>query len=135
MFDPRDIFLPEWILPSQKQARSRSSSFTFPLPQVFEIGESSYKTSFEHHGEQIETILNHLDELPLKRIGQVEENIEGLVDGRVIIQMAPKMTSTSAAPTMTQAAIKKLVADSVATALEAQATTMTNTDNTNRNTR
>ncbi|GJW73685.1 hypothetical protein Tco_0133055 [Tanacetum coccineum] len=48
--------------------------------------------------------------------------------------MAPKRTSTSAAPAMTQAAIKKLVADSVATALEAQAATMANTDNTNRNT-
>ncbi|GJT12265.1 reverse transcriptase domain-containing protein, partial [Tanacetum coccineum] len=48
--------------------------------------------------------------------------------------MAPKRTSTSAAPAMTQAAIKKLVADSVAAALEAQAATMTNTDNTNRNT-
>ncbi|GJY88882.1 reverse transcriptase domain-containing protein [Tanacetum coccineum] len=36
---------------------------------------------------------------------------------------------------MTQAAIKKLVPDSVATALEAQAATMTNTDNTTRNTR
>ncbi|GKA22112.1 hypothetical protein Tco_0708074 [Tanacetum coccineum] len=35
-------------------------------------------------------------------------------------RMAPKRTSTSAAPTMTQAAIKKLVADSVAIALEAQ---------------
>ncbi|GJZ16288.1 hypothetical protein Tco_0551965, partial [Tanacetum coccineum] len=49
--------------------------------------------------------------------------------------MAPKRTSTSAAPAMTQAAIKKLVADSVAAALEAQAATMANVDNTNRNTR
>ncbi|GKA52433.1 putative reverse transcriptase domain-containing protein [Tanacetum coccineum] len=48
--------------------------------------------------------------------------------------MAPKRTSTSAAPAMTQAAIKKLVVDSVSAALEAQAATMTNTDNTNRNT-
>ncbi|GKE44414.1 hypothetical protein Tco_1471698 [Tanacetum coccineum] len=48
--------------------------------------------------------------------------------------MAPKRTSTSAAPAMTQAAIKKLVADSVATPLKAQAATMANTDNTNRNT-
>ncbi|GJZ20527.1 hypothetical protein Tco_0557117 [Tanacetum coccineum] len=48
--------------------------------------------------------------------------------------MAPKRTSTSAAPLMTQAAIKKLVADSVFAALEAQAATMANTDNTNRNT-
>ncbi|GJX06534.1 hypothetical protein Tco_0194466 [Tanacetum coccineum] len=49
-------------------------------------------------------------------------------------KMAPKRTSTSVAPTMTQAAIKKLVADSVAAALEAQVATMANTDNTNRNT-
>ncbi|GKB64649.1 hypothetical protein Tco_0920835 [Tanacetum coccineum] len=49
--------------------------------------------------------------------------------------MAPKRIRTSAAPTMTQAAIKKLVADSVAAALEAQAATMANDDNTNRNTR
>ncbi|GKE44916.1 hypothetical protein Tco_1472200 [Tanacetum coccineum] len=49
--------------------------------------------------------------------------------------MAPKRTPTSAAPTMSQTAIRKLVADSVAAALEAQAATMANDDNTNRNTR
>nr|GEY25970.1 hypothetical protein [Tanacetum cinerariifolium] len=38
--------------------------------------------------------------------------------------MPPKRTSTSAAPAMTQSAIRKLVADSVATALEAQAANM-----------
>ncbi|GJW27352.1 hypothetical protein Tco_0041163 [Tanacetum coccineum] len=48
--------------------------------------------------------------------------------------MVPKRTSTSAAPAMTQATIRKLVADSVAAALEAQVATMANTDNTNRNT-
>ncbi|GJR89619.1 hypothetical protein Tco_0213630 [Tanacetum coccineum] len=47
--------------------------------------------------------------------------------------MAPKRTSTSATPTMTQAVIKKLVADSVSAALEAQVATMVNTNNTNRN--
>nr|GFC03825.1 hypothetical protein [Tanacetum cinerariifolium] len=36
---------------------------------------------------------------------------------------------------MTQAAIRKLDADNVATALAAQAATMANTENTNRNTR
>ncbi|GKB88983.1 reverse transcriptase domain-containing protein [Tanacetum coccineum] len=40
--------------------------------------------------------------------------------------------STSEASAMTQAAIRKLVADSVITALEAQAANMTNTDNTTR---
>ncbi|GJV87370.1 hypothetical protein Tco_1531308 [Tanacetum coccineum] len=48
--------------------------------------------------------------------------------------MAPKRTSTSVAPAMTQAAIRKIVADSVAAALEAQVATMANTNNTNRNT-
>ncbi|GJW45047.1 putative reverse transcriptase domain-containing protein [Tanacetum coccineum] len=48
--------------------------------------------------------------------------------------MPPKRTSTSKAPAMTQAAIRKLVADSVTAALEAQAATMANADNTNRNT-
>ncbi|GJV25143.1 hypothetical protein Tco_1377838 [Tanacetum coccineum] len=46
--------------------------------------------------------------------------------------MPTKRTSTSEAPAMTQAAIKKLVADSVSAALEAQAANMTNTDNTTR---
>ncbi|GKB80722.1 reverse transcriptase domain-containing protein [Tanacetum coccineum] len=48
--------------------------------------------------------------------------------------MPPKRTSTSKAPTMTQAAIKKLVADSVTTALEAQDATMAGTSNPNRKT-
>ncbi|GJR55656.1 hypothetical protein Tco_1406177 [Tanacetum coccineum] len=48
--------------------------------------------------------------------------------------MPPKRTSTSAAPAMTQAAIRQLVVDSVADALEAQAATMANTDNPNKNT-
>nr|GEW79472.1 reverse transcriptase domain-containing protein [Tanacetum cinerariifolium] len=47
--------------------------------------------------------------------------------------MPPKRTSTSEAPTMTQATIKKLVVDSVAIALETQETTMANADNANRN--
>ncbi|GKD16792.1 hypothetical protein Tco_1205950 [Tanacetum coccineum] len=40
--------------------------------------------------------------------------------------------STSKAPAMTQAAIRKVVADSVSTTLEAQAANMANTDNTTR---
>ncbi|GJS37945.1 hypothetical protein Tco_0536327 [Tanacetum coccineum] len=202
-----------------------------PPSPVFEMGESSHMTHLERHEEQIETILNRLDELPLERIENMKDKIEGLGNGRLIIQgdfdrletklqeartqifgfqreqirhdeeivlariristlemiiediqvtmallppgflkplypdminnqdiehmipptpprdteppvespillssMAPKRTSTSAAPTMTQAAIRKLVADSVSAALEAQAATMANTNNTNRNT-
>ncbi|GJY99126.1 retrovirus-related pol polyprotein from transposon TNT 1-94 [Tanacetum coccineum] len=46
--------------------------------------------------------------------------------------MPPKRISTSEAPAITQAAIKKLVADSVIAALEAQAANMANTANTTR---
>ncbi|GJW43237.1 hypothetical protein Tco_0072036 [Tanacetum coccineum] len=46
--------------------------------------------------------------------------------------MPPKRTSTSEAPAMTQAAIRKIGADSVTVALEAQAANMANTDNTTR---
>ncbi|GJY45257.1 reverse transcriptase domain-containing protein, partial [Tanacetum coccineum] len=48
------------------------------------------------------------------------------------LSMHPKRTSTSEAPAMTQAVIKKLVADSVSTAMKAQAANMANTDNITR---
>nr|GEW78038.1 reverse transcriptase domain-containing protein [Tanacetum cinerariifolium] len=63
------------------------------------------------------------DPKPMKKKDQIAMDAE----------MALNRTSTSAVPTMTQAAIRKLVADSVATALEAQAANMANADNTNRN--
>ncbi|GJW94072.1 reverse transcriptase domain-containing protein [Tanacetum coccineum] len=48
--------------------------------------------------------------------------------------MPPKRSSTSETPAMSQAAIRKLVADSVATALETQAAAMAEVDNPSRNT-
>nr|GEX81013.1 putative reverse transcriptase domain-containing protein [Tanacetum cinerariifolium] len=74
------------LLPPKKGRRDRSSSSTPTLPREFEIGESSHKLSLERHKEQIEEILNHLDELSLDRIKNMEDNIEGLGKGRVIIQ-------------------------------------------------
>ncbi|GJX78516.1 putative reverse transcriptase domain-containing protein [Tanacetum coccineum] len=101
------------------------------------MGESSRKTSLERHEEQIEEILNHLDELSLDRIEHIEDKIEDLLYHSYYVlsyvdRMPPKRMSTFEAPAMTQAAIRKLVADSVTTALEAQAANMTNTDNTTR---
>nr|GFA87273.1 hypothetical protein [Tanacetum cinerariifolium] len=43
--------------------------------------------------------------------------------------MPSKRSSTSKASTMSQAAIRKFVADSIAAALETQTTTMAETDN------
>ncbi|GJT87425.1 reverse transcriptase domain-containing protein [Tanacetum coccineum] len=49
--------------------------------------------------------------------------------------MPPKRSSTSETPAMSQAAIRKFVADSVSAALETQAATMAEADNLTRNTR
>ncbi|GJV62169.1 reverse transcriptase domain-containing protein [Tanacetum coccineum] len=148
MFDPQDFFLLEEILPPQKRACFLSSSSTNPyaLPLVFEIRENYHGApdmSYTRHKEQIETILNHLDELPLKRIEHVEDKIEGLGNGRKeqirhddeIVLARVRTSNLEILIEDIQAAIRKLVADSVAAALEAQAATMANADNTNRNTR
>ncbi|GJW52883.1 hypothetical protein Tco_0096968 [Tanacetum coccineum] len=81
-----EFFLPEELLPLKKRGHDRSSSSTSAIPQAFEIGESSRKTSLEYHEEQIKEILNHLDELSLDRIEHMKDKIEGLGKGRVIIQ-------------------------------------------------
>nr|GEW85142.1 hypothetical protein [Tanacetum cinerariifolium] len=77
MFNPQEFFLLEELFPPKKRGHDRSSSSTPTLPQEFEIGESSRKTSLERHEEQIKEILNHLDELSLDRIENMEDNIEG----------------------------------------------------------
>nr|GEV03184.1 hypothetical protein [Tanacetum cinerariifolium] len=86
IFNPQEIFLLKELLLPKKQGRDRSSSFTPTLPQEFEIRESSHKTSLERHEKQIKEILNHLDKLSLDRIENIEDNIEGLGKGRVIIK-------------------------------------------------
>nr|GEV26011.1 hypothetical protein [Tanacetum cinerariifolium] len=121
MFNPQEFFLPEELLPPKKRGRDQSSSSTPTLPQEFKIGESSHKTGLARHEEQIEEILNHLDELSLDRIKNIEDNIKGLEK-----ECLPKGNSASAAsasaseaPAMTQAAIRQLVDDSITTAPEA----------------
>nr|GEU60115.1 reverse transcriptase domain-containing protein [Tanacetum cinerariifolium] len=157
--NPSEFFLLEEFSSPKKQDHDQSSSSTYTLPQAFEIRESSHKTSLERHKEKIKGILNHLDELYLDRIELIEDKIEGLrqeskwevtirllllalefpisnkslKNSKLVTKMSPKRTSTYEAPTMTQAAIRKLVVDSVATALETQAATMENADNANRN--
>nr|GEV36954.1 reverse transcriptase domain-containing protein [Tanacetum cinerariifolium] len=80
------FFLSENLLPPKKRGHNRSSSSTSAPPQEFEIGESSHKTSLERREEQIKEIINHLDELSYDRIENIEDNIEGLGKGRMIIQ-------------------------------------------------
>nr|GFA50785.1 reverse transcriptase domain-containing protein [Tanacetum cinerariifolium] len=86
MPNPQEFFLPEAFSSPKKQGHDQSSSSASTLPQAFEIGESSRKTSLERHEEQIEGILNHLDELSLDCIEHIEDKIKGPGQGRVIIQ-------------------------------------------------
>ncbi|GJT78752.1 putative reverse transcriptase domain-containing protein [Tanacetum coccineum] len=86
MFDPQEFFLLEELLSPMKQGHNQSFSSTSALPQEFEIGESSRKTSLERDKEQTEEILNHLDKLSLDRIEHIEDKIQGLGKGQEIIQ-------------------------------------------------
>nr|GEX82616.1 reverse transcriptase domain-containing protein [Tanacetum cinerariifolium] len=102
-----EFFIPKELLSPKKQKQNQYF-------QDYEMGESSHDSTLEQHGKQIEEILNHLDELPLDRIERIEDVVEGLVQRQVI---------------NTKAAIRKLVADSVAAALEIQTATMAEADN------
>ncbi|GJX26845.1 hypothetical protein Tco_0233141 [Tanacetum coccineum] len=96
-YNATNFFLPEEILPPQKRAHflSPSSTYFSTPPQVFEIGENSHKTHLERHREQIETILNHIDELPLERIKHMEDKIEGLEQIRHNDEIVPAHVRTS----------------------------------------
>nr|GEY17008.1 hypothetical protein [Tanacetum cinerariifolium] len=99
---------------------------------------------FDELKTELEKIRSQISELQKKHLGKKDmiafarfriSNLEiTLKDIQAGHQMAPKRTSTSAASAMTQAAIRQLIADSVAVALEAQAATMENTNHTNKNT-
>ncbi|GJT79598.1 hypothetical protein Tco_1053940 [Tanacetum coccineum] len=77
----QEFFLPEGLL-----SPTKSSSSTPFQPQTFEIGETSRKSTIERHEEQILDILNSLDAIPIERIEHIENGIEGLRKGTVIIQ-------------------------------------------------
>ncbi|GJT36707.1 hypothetical protein Tco_0927126 [Tanacetum coccineum] len=77
----QEFFLPEGLL-----SPTKSPSSTPFQPQTFEIGESSQKSTIERHEEQILDILNSLDAIPIERIEHIENGIEGLGKGTIIIQ-------------------------------------------------
>ncbi|GKC66496.1 hypothetical protein Tco_1099094, partial [Tanacetum coccineum] len=73
-------------------------------PTVLPPSSVSHKTHLERHEEQIKTILNHLDELLLERIEHMEDKIEGLGNGRVIIQRDFDQLETEFQEALTQIA-------------------------------
>ncbi|GJZ18929.1 reverse transcriptase domain-containing protein [Tanacetum coccineum] len=131
MFDSRDLFPPEEISPPKDIETFVESPI--PISQSSSVGSSSPVRSttpppdypfdkyiFAELDNSLWIIPRPLGSGPIP-----EEPNECL----------PKEHQTSAAPSMTQAAIRQLVVDSIAAALEAQAATMANTNNSNRNTR
>ncbi|GJS14913.1 reverse transcriptase domain-containing protein [Tanacetum coccineum] len=163
---------PDYVPASPGKTYSSSSNNSFGLVPIasptlslfhddpyMKIGESSRKTSLEHHKEQIEEILNHLDELFLDRIEHIEDKIDGLGNGRVIIQQDSDNLEAELRESHTQitklqrkqmennrnitlarfriANLEQIIKDIQArhqADKEAQAATIANADNTNTNT-
>ncbi|GJW39742.1 reverse transcriptase domain-containing protein [Tanacetum coccineum] len=115
-------------------------------PQALEIGETSRKSAIKRHEEQIQAELSKA-QTPYQ-LNSKEKKIDPnhkiflttystlkLQKLSMIRQLnASKSVTTTKAPAMTQDAIRKLVADSVTSALEAQAATMASASNPDRNT-
>ncbi|GJU70960.1 hypothetical protein Tco_1262365 [Tanacetum coccineum] len=75
-----------------------------------------------------------INDMNVHHHADIENLMDSIIELKNRMEMPPKRASTSEAPAMTQAAIRKLVADSVTTALEAQAAIMESASNPNRNT-
>ncbi|GJR67217.1 hypothetical protein Tco_0013282 [Tanacetum coccineum] len=76
----------EFFLPEGTSFKTKFILFYLVPNATFEIGESSQKSTIERHEEQILDILNSLDAIPIERIEHIENGIEGLRKGTVIIQ-------------------------------------------------
>nr|GFC09492.1 hypothetical protein [Tanacetum cinerariifolium] len=70
-FESLKFFLLKELLSPKKQKQNK-------FFQDCEMGESLHDSTLEQHRKQIEEILNHLDELPLDRIEQIKDDVEGL---------------------------------------------------------
>ncbi|GKB87281.1 hypothetical protein Tco_0959553, partial [Tanacetum coccineum] len=77
----QEFFLPEGLLSPMQLSSSTPSQ-----PQALEIGETSRKSAIKRHEEQIQGIQCYLEEIPPERFEQIENGIEGLGKGTIIIQ-------------------------------------------------
>ncbi|GJR15395.1 hypothetical protein Tco_0798047 [Tanacetum coccineum] len=122
MFDSRDFFPPEEISPPKDIETPVES--TIPISPSLLVGSLS---PWEVN-QSPRNLMSHM----LVRMF-ISGNNHGRYPGSSS-RMPPKRTSTSKTPAITLAAIRQLITDGIATALEAQAANMANTDNTNRST-
>ncbi|GJZ05635.1 hypothetical protein Tco_0539428 [Tanacetum coccineum] len=77
----QEFFLPKGLLSPMQLFSSTPSQ-----PQALEIGETSRKSTIKRHEEQIQGIQCYLEEIPPERFEQIENGIEGLGKGTIIIQ-------------------------------------------------
>ncbi|GJT09898.1 putative reverse transcriptase domain-containing protein [Tanacetum coccineum] len=93
---------------------------------------SNHKISLARY--RIAELAEVINDMETRHQEDIEKLMNSIIELQNRIQMPPKRASTTEAPVMTQDAIRKLVADSVTSALEAQAATMASASNPNRNT-
>ncbi|GJU35683.1 reverse transcriptase domain-containing protein [Tanacetum coccineum] len=124
----QEFFLPEGLLSPMQLSSSTPSQ-----PQTLEIGETSRKSAIKRHEEQIQGIQCYLEEIPHERFEHIENSIEGLECLQKKHNMEHRLMNQE--DTIRKDAIRKLVVDSVTSALEAQAATMASASNPDRNTR
>ncbi|GJW40417.1 hypothetical protein Tco_0066262 [Tanacetum coccineum] len=120
MFDSRDFFSPKNISSPKDTEIPIKSTTQVSLSSSIESSSPVRSTTPPSDYLFDESIFAELDNSLWSKSDQTGK-------------MPPKRTSTSAAPAMTQDVIRQLVADSVATALKAQAANIANTNNTNKN--
>ncbi|GKC23167.1 hypothetical protein Tco_1025317 [Tanacetum coccineum] len=144
MFNPQEFFLPEELLPPKKRGhffppedisptKDTETPIESPIPvsPSSSVGSSSSVRSTTPPldypiDESIFTELDNSLWIIPRPLGS-EPVPEEPDESNTYYSMPPKRTSTSETPTMTQAAIRQLIADGIAAALEAQAATMANT--------
>ncbi|GJT05748.1 hypothetical protein Tco_0840210 [Tanacetum coccineum] len=116
----QEFFLPEGLLSPMQLSPSTPSQ-----PQALEIGETSRKSAIKRHEEQIQGIQCYLEEIPPERFEQWNRASEKEL---VIFceECLQKSINNGLAPGYDSEAIRKLVADSVSSALEVSSATMAN---------
>ncbi|GJS82044.1 hypothetical protein Tco_0748585 [Tanacetum coccineum] len=92
---------------------------------------SNHKISLARY--RIAELAEVINDMETRHQEDIEKLMKSIIELQNRIQMPPKRASTSESPAMTQDAIRKLVADSVTTALEAQAATMASNPDRNTN--
>ncbi|GJW16572.1 hypothetical protein Tco_0024008 [Tanacetum coccineum] len=77
----QEFFLPKGLLSPMQLSPSTPSQ-----PQALEISETSQKSAIKRHEEQIQGLQGYLEEIPPERFEHIENGIEGLGKGTIIIQ-------------------------------------------------